>query len=388
MTRWNVYAGTFTKEFAEEIYRLKTSGTNWWRGNVKSAGDIPAVDTGAAYWPAGGKLARGLERFQFDDETGALAHTETITGDVRNPQYLAVHPAHPVLYAAEYARPGRLLTFGIAEDGRLEQRFATDSRGVLAVAVSVHPNGRVAYVAHWGDGTLSACWLDGDGCPADIEAIVRAPQREPDRAHHHDVRVTPSGNGILVTDVGGDDLTVYAADANGALNTAATVRIGFPPGSGPRHIEFHPSGRHVYVVGEWDSTLYVLEAENSLPRKIVQSYPTVPPGYAGKNKTSELCLHADGQTLFVGNRDSDSIAVFTVDDSGQAEALGHYPSLGRGPASVKVAPSGRHLLVGNVYSGSLAVFGIDDDRRLWSAGEPVEARAPRYLVFRADQGEG
>jgi len=41
-----------------------------------------------------------------------------------------------------------------------------------------------------------------------------------------------------------------------------------------------------------------------------------------------------------------------------------------------------------VYSGSLAVFGIDDDRRLWSTGEPIEARAPRYLVFRADQGEG
>ena len=173
MTRWNVYAGTFTKEFAEEIYRLKTSGTNWWRGNVKSAADIPPVDTGAAYWPAGGKLARGIERFQFDDESGALRHLETIAGDVRNPQYLAVHPALPVLYASEYARPGRLLTFGIAEDGRLEQRFATDSRGVLAVAVSIHPNGRVAYVAHWGDGTLSACWLDGDGCPAEVEAMVQ-----------------------------------------------------------------------------------------------------------------------------------------------------------------------------------------------------------------------
>jgi 6-phosphogluconolactonase len=387
MTRWNVYAGTFTKEFAEEIQRLRTSGTDWWRGNAKGATDIPPVDTGAAYWQAGGKLAKGLEHFGFDDQTGALTHLETITGDVRNPQYLAAHPTLPVLYAAEYARPGRLLTFDVASDGALKHRSTTDSRGLLAVAVGIHPSGRVAYVAHWGDGTLSACRLGDDGSPTGVEAVVRAAQREPDRAHHHDVRVTPDGNGVLVTDVGADDLTVYAADERGQLRTPAIGRIAFPAGSGPRHIEFHQSGRYVYVVGEWDSTLYVLAAEDSLPTKIVNRYPTVPPGYDGKNKTSELCLHPDGRTLFVGNRDSDSIAVFTVDDSGHAEVLGHYDALGRGPASVKVDPAGRHLLVGNVYSGSLAVFAIDDERRLCAAGKPIEARAPRYLLFHSDHGE-
>jgi 6-phosphogluconolactonase len=388
MTRWSVYAGTFTKEFAEEIERLRSSGTDWWRGNAKKTADVPPVDTGAAYWPAGGRLANGIERFTFDDQTGDLRQLETVTGDLRNPQYLAAHPTLPVLYAAEYARPGRLITFGVGEDGALARRATTDSGGLLAVAVSVHPSGRVAYVAHWGDGTLSACQLDRDGSPVEVDAIVRAPQREPDRAHHHDVRITPGGNGVLVTDVGADDLTVYAADESGALRTPAAGRIAFPAGSGPRHIEFHPSGRYVYVVGEWDSALYVLEAEDWLPRKIVNRYPTVPPGYQGKNKTSELCLHPDGRTLFVGNRDSDSIAVFSVDDSGHAETLGHYPSCGRGPASVKVDPAGRHLLVGNVYSGSLAVFGIGPDRQLHLAGAPVTARAPRYLLFRRDPGEG
>ena len=76
-----------------------------------------------------------------------------------------------------------------------------------------------------------------------------------------------------------DELTTYAPDQDGALPSPPIERIEFPPGSGPRHIQFHPSGRTVYVIGELDSVLYVLEARDGVPSRIIDAYPAAPPGY-------------------------------------------------------------------------------------------------------------
>jgi 6-phosphogluconolactonase len=376
MTLWNVYVGTLTKEFATEIGALRAGRSDPWRGNARNLG---MQQDG---FPQGGRFASGIERFRFDDVDGTLSYADTVADGLVNPQYLALHPTLPVVYAAEWARPSRLSAFAVRGDGSLERLSTTDSRGELAVAAAVHPSGQVAYVAHWGDGALSALALDEDGRVRSAEVVVPGdPRGIADRAHHHQVLVTPGGTGVLVTDVGNDELLAYRADADGTLSPQAIARVEFPANSGPRHLEFHPSGRFVYVLGEWDSMLHVVEAEDGIPIRIVDSISTVPPGFDGTEKTSEIHLHPDGRTLFVGNRKSNCITVFSVDDAGKVEVVGHEPTLGHGPAAVRVDPAGRHLLAGNVYSGSFVVFRIDDDRRLHLVGDPVEARAPRSFVF-------
>src|SRR5579885_621357 len=222
----NVYVGTFTAEF------------QWLTG------------------PAG----NGIDRFSFDDATGSLRYVETTTGVV-SPQYLAAHHRLAVVYAAEFAVPGRLTAFAIAADGSLQRWSTTPSLGDMAVAVSVHPGARHAYVANWGSGTLAAVTLEPDGTLARADPIAQPefPVKSQRTAHPHQIRPTSSGNSVLVAYAGLDQLTAYSADAAGALSAMPVVRIGFPPESAPRHIEFHPSGKFVYVVGERDSRLYVLE---------------------------------------------------------------------------------------------------------------------------------
>jgi 6-phosphogluconolactonase len=369
-----MYVGTYTRKFVTEFEQLRERGEVWWKAATAS----PFAD-GTRY-KAGGHLSLGLERFTFDDVEGSVRHIETITGDITSPQYLALHPKLPVIYAAEYGRPGRLLAFRIVDGGTLERLSTADSLGQLAISVSVHPSGSFAYVAHWGDGALTAFPLDAEGRVLRADAIaIGEPSMQ--RVHHHEVRVTPRGNGLLVSDNGRDAIIAYRSGQDGTVSSREAARIGFPSGTGPRHLEFHPSGRFVYVVGEWDSTLHVLEAEEGMPIKILQSYSTLPPGYEGRNLCSELDLHPDHRTLYVGNRGVDCVTTFAVDDSGGVEVISHQPSLGRGPSSVRIDPTGRHLIVGNVYSGSLVVFRIDDDGHLHLRGTPVEARAPRSLVF-------
>ena len=348
----NVYVGTFTSEFP------------WLTG------------------PAG----QGIDRFSFDDATGSLDHVETTTGVV-SPQYLVPHPRLAVLYAAEFAVPGRLTTFAIRPSGSLQRAATVSSLGEMAVAVSIHPSARHAYVANWESGTLAALELDPDGMVARAEPIAQLKRRdsqdESGRASHpHHIRPSPGGEGVVVAYAGLDELTAYRAEAAGALSELPIVRIEFPPQSAPRHIEFHPSGKFLYVVGERDSRLYVLESEDGLPARIRDSYATPPAGYSGRNNPSEIKLYINGRTLYVGNRGSDCVAIFRLDPSGGViEAVDHQPSLGRGPRAITIDPTGQYLLVGNADSGDLAVFQIGANGGLRSVGPPVRSASPSSIAF-------
>ncbi len=352
MALWNVYVGAFTAEF------------RWLTG------------------PAG----KGIDRFSFDDATGSLRYLETTIG-LLSPQYLAPHPRLAVLYAAEFAVPGRLTTFVIRSDGSLQRASTTPSLGDMAVAVSIHPRAGRAYVANWGSGSLAAFTLDPNGAVMRADPIAQLKRRdsldESRRASHpHHIRPSPGGNSVLVAYAGLDELTAYRADATGALSDLPIVRIEFPPESAPRHIEFHPSGQFVYVVGERDSRLYVLDSEHGVPTRIRDSYATPPAGYSGRNNPSEIKLHMNGRTLYVGNRGSDCVTIFRLDPSGGSiEAADHQPSLGRGPRAISIDPTGQYLLVGNADSGDLVVFRIDDKGGLRSVGSPVRSPSPSSIAF-------
>ena len=322
--------------------------------------------------------SKGVMHFIFDDTKGLLEQSDTVGGDLFSPQYLALHPSLPVLYAAEFAAPGRLASFNIDVDGRLRSSSRVKTLGAMAIAVAINPSGTYAYVVHLGDGVLAACPLDGTG--SIIEATSVSPSLSGTKLHH--AVVTPNGEALIVVDFGADGIYVYQLDKAGIpLNTPS--RIDFPAGSSPRHIELHPSGQFAYALGEGDARLYVLEAEDHIPRRIISSHSVSPTNFSGRCSPSELQLHPDGQTLFVGVRRADCISVFDVGDAGEISVLHHQPSHGRNPRTLSLDPGGRHLLVGNWHSNDMTVFAIDEDRRLSPIGSPTYVPSPSSIVFGA-----
>jgi 6-phosphogluconolactonase len=347
---WSLYVGTFTSEF------------QWLSGSP----------------------GQGIERFRFDDTTGTLRYLDTTTG-VLSPQYLTVHPARPVLYAAEFAAEGNLTLFAIRPDGSLEHLSTSSSLGAGAVAVSIHPSTDFAYLANWGSGSLTAFRLDPEGRVLASEPIIQPARPDAPATtefHPHHIRPTPRGQAVVAAYAGLDEVTAYKSGPRGALAAPPEVRITFPSECAPRHIEFHPSGRYVYVVGERDSYLYVLDAEDGFPIGIRDRYRTAPPGHSGRNTPSELKIHPDGQALYIGNRGSDCVTIVNLDASGgQVVATGHVASLGRGPRAITIDPTGQYLLVGNADSGELAAFTIEADRGLRPVGSPEQSHSPSSIVF-------
>jgi 6-phosphogluconolactonase len=291
-----------------------------------------------------------------------------------------------VLYAAEYSRRGRLTCVPLDPGGQPGPLSTVGSLGDLPIAISVHPAGKYAYVAHFGDGTITAIALDTQGMPAGSEVVVRGDGRpdHPNFSRLHQVKSAPTGRAILVTDIGRDEVVAYAADGDGYVRSDPVARISFPARSGPRHMEFHPSGRYVYVVSERDSCVYVMRSEEGIPTEIMASYSTVPPDYQSNNRPSELRLHPNGHCLYVGNRGFDSITIFVVGEDGTLQLLGYQTSLGRNLSCLTVDPTGGYLIAGNVVPGTLVAFRITADGRLEQAGEVVEAPAPRSFVFAED----
>src|SRR3954454_6228069 len=72
----------------------------------------------------------GITVFDLDASTGELRHVQDVRG-LRNPTYLAVHPEHPLLYAAERetttwgpveAFAGQITTLAMGSDGTVSVR--------------------------------------------------------------------------------------------------------------------------------------------------------------------------------------------------------------------------------------------------------------------------
>jgi 6-phosphogluconolactonase len=86
------------------------------------------------------------------------------------------------------------------------------------------------------------------------------------------------------------------------------------PGSGPRHLIFHPNRRYMYLINERNSTLIVYRYRtDSGNSEEVQTISTSPQDYKDINLCADL--HIYGNYLYVSTRGHDSIVLFHIDEN-------------------------------------------------------------------------
>jgi 6-phosphogluconolactonase len=92
----------------------------------------------------------------------------------------------------------------------------------------------------------------------------------------------------------------------------------------------------------------------------MRTVTTLPKGWSGSSKCSQIRITPCGRFLFAPNRGHDSIAEFAVDPKdGNLHPLGHSRAEAN-PRALQIDPAGRHLLSAGFESGRLAVYRIDD----------------------------
>jgi 6-phosphogluconolactonase len=225
-------------------------------------------------------------------------------------------------------------------------------------------------IANYASGSIALYRLGLDGMPITPPFVhanrgsgpVRERQRSP---HAHWVGFGCANRLLYATDLGTDEVLAFAFDVErGILGLPHTAFVA-PPGSGPRHMLFHPRhARTAYLACELTSTLMVLDVDESGGLHERTTLSSLPASWQGTNIVAHIDANVAGDRLYVSNRGHDSITVYALDDQGDATPIQHVASGGASPRFLKLIDDGRRMIVAHERDHRVAILAILPDGTL------------------------
>ncbi len=337
--------------------------------------------------------SEGIYVYRMNAATGALTHQSTAKG-VSNPAFLAIDPSRRFLYAANESgeflgkKGGGLTAFSIDQkNGALTKLNEVSVPGVPC-HVSVLPSGKHVVAANYGGGNVVICPVRADGGLGEVGDVAQhtgkgADPKRQEGPHAHCALPDAAGKYVFAPDLGLDKVMIYKVDAaKGKLLPDGFLAT--KPGAGPRHFDFHPSGKFAYVINELNSTLTACaydKAKGVLTE--LQTVTTLPAGFSGQNYPADIHVHPSGKFVYGTNRGHNSLVAFAIDGgTGKLTLIGHESTRGKWPRNFGIDPSGRFLLAANQNSDAVATFRIDEQTgKLTAVGDLLEIPAPVCLKF-------
>ncbi|MDB6119033.1 MAG: pgl 2 [Verrucomicrobiaceae bacterium] len=334
-----------------------------------------------------------VHAFQFDGKTGALKPLHRTT-DLQNPFFLAVSPDQRFLYAIDAEKFGgkadeKVAAYGIeGRTGKLKRLNEQSTHGNASCYISVDATGKTVAVANYSSGNVASFSVKADGSLGEAVSIMQhtGPGADPQRQkgpNAHSMVMSPDNRFALAADLGIDKIMVYRLDAATATLTPHKDQpfVKTEPGSGPRHMVFHPNGKRLYVINEIGNSVTRFDyAAETGTLTLRHSISTVPADYTGKSYCADLKITPDGGFLYATNRGHDSIASYRIAQDGVLTLLAIQPSLGKGPQNLLITPDGQWLLCANMPGNSVVVFQIDGKTGgLKAVGDPVSMPMPSCI---------
>lgn len=315
-----------------------------------------------------------------------------------NPAWLTLDRSHNRLYCLNEGLTslnGSISSFALSRNGSLSllSNVSTINGPVASVIYGTTPNRAIA-LAHYVGSAVSTFAIDdcSNGTTSPLQNFTFSlSQPGPNAArqeapHAHDAVLDPTGQYIIVPDLGADLVRVFGMDADtGVLNEETPLSVA--PGSGPRHAEFYsPSGLacenctlYLYVVGELAGTITAYRvtypAAGGLAFEEVYTTNTygggaLPAGIA----PAEIEISPDNRFLIVSNRNdsrfgipnpdpnnstsvvSDSLATFALNADGSLAFTQLWPAGGSFPRHFSLNRAGNLVAVALQRSSRVVIW--------------------------------
>ena len=327
----------------------------------------------------------GIFLAQLDTDTGKLSAPEKLA-DAKT-SFLALHPSKKLLYGVG---DDKVRAFALdPQSHKLTPLNEQSSGGRGPCHVSVDPGGKNAMMVNYSGGSVSVAPIKPDGSldtpSTNIQHTGTGPNpKRQKQAHPHSINLAPGGTLALVADLGLDQVKLYRLDpVAGTLEIETPAHIATPTGGGPRHLDFHPNGKFLYVNNEMGCsvTAYAYDGDKKFDELQTISTLTRPPTEA--DTTSEIQVHPSGKFLYVANRGPNEIASFSIDEkTGKLAVIGHTPCEGKTPRHFAIDPAGKWLVVANQGEDKVVVLKIDEKTgALSSSGNSVDLKQPMCVLF-------
>jgi len=299
--------------------------------------------------------------------------------------YLDLSPDQSILYAtsglsvSDEKKFNSVASFRVnPEDYSLELINHQSSQGRGNCHVQSSPDGKYVFAANYSSGDATALPVDESGKLLAATSVVKGEGTGPNAQrqegpHAHMVMMDPEGKFLLVPDLGTDKIMNYAFDGeSGSLSpNPAQPFLEMEPGSGPRHLTFHPEKNLVYILGEMSATVTAckFDPESGVLSKI-NSGSIVEEDFSGKRQSAAIRVHPNGNFVYASNRDDVSnLAVFEVGDKGEIKQIQLVDSVPYWPRDFNITPDGKYILVAGARANEIALYQVDVQTGLLSETE-------------------
>ena len=329
---------------------------------------------------------QGIYQIHFNTETGELSNSHRVAIE-NKPGYLYLSKDGNRVYSSNGTKPGSVSAFQWNKDKTaLDKVSNLSSIGDGACYVGVSPEEHLLAAANYSSGSIVLYPLDENGGmiddPQGIQHTGSGPHPNQNSAHAHCVQFSQNGKFLYAVDLGIDQILTYPINSENKLGKAQ-VALQLDPGDGPRHLVFHPTENKVFIINELSSTVVsaTVDEENGVFTKIDKK-STLPDDYQEPNACADIHISKDGKFLYASNRGHNSIAVYSVSESGDLKLLTIEPVQGDWPRNFALSPDGNFLLVANQKSDNITVFKVDRQTGLLKyTGNQVSISQPVCLKF-------
>jgi 6-phosphogluconolactonase len=292
------------------------------------------------------------------DPAGALSPVERVpipgvtTPGPSTP--MAVSPDRRFLYVGTRGEPRLAVGFAIdPASGRLHHAGSGPLADSMAYLVADR-TGRFLLGASYPGHRVTVSPIGPPGTVGPTQQVLT------DLPNAHAIRVDAANRHVLVPTLGNDRVNTFTFDAaSGRLAPASPPGVDVRAKAGPRHLDVHPGGRRVYVLGELDGAVYAFDYEPATGRLTeTQRVSALPPGFQGKPAAADLHVTPGGRFLYASVRATSTLAGFRVEPDGALTPIGSVPTEEQ-PRGFNIDPSGRFLLAVGQRSHGLSAYSID-----------------------------
>mgnify|MGYP003575013448 CR=1 FL=1 len=327
------------------------------------------------------KETEGIYVYELDTIKGKLKKITTYKG-VLNPSYLTLSPDGKYLYSCtESKTPGAGSVSSFAFDKEKKSLIYLNSQksgGENPVYTTTDNSGKWLINGNYTEGSVSVYPIAEDGSIQSAVQYFKYTEgsnfraNRQDRAHIHATVFSPDNKYIYFTDLGADKIRCYKFDNTSAKPLTEELSISTDPGSGPRHLTFHPNGKFAYCIEEISGMVsaYKYNDDKLKPMMGVPVFINEPiEGCEG----SDTHISPDGKFLYASNRSNENhIVIFSIDNNGLLKKIGYQSTFGLHPRTFAIDPSGKFIIVTNVNSSNAVVFKRDIKTGLLKKTNKVE----------------
>lgn len=308
--------------------------------------------------------SEGIYSFVLDTEAGRISDVKT-AAKLDNPTYLTISQDNQFLYSvAKEGESGGVAAYRLdSSSGSLEKINSQVSSGSPPCHVSVDSSVRNVFSANYHKGTVESYLTNDDGSLNPAVSVMEhsgsGPDSRQEKPHTHYAGLTPDEKYLAAVDLGTDQVITYEVN-EGILKENSTLTV--KPGSGPRHLVFHPNGKYAYVMTEFSSEVLLLQYHDGGSFVQKQAISTLPVSFKENNQGSAIHISSDGRFVYAGNRGHDSIAVFSVNqDNGELAFVEHTSTEGNWPRDFVLDPTEKFVIGSNQNSSNIVLFSRDEN---------------------------